>query len=138
METKKCIEPRSVDDNVTSTKHLLVNTRRRGWRTPRTRRAKACLWKAKIQRKRTWSDKETERERLQTLRELERSLKEQLREQRAAERERRARVQAEREANALRTGSHVQVVRSVSKIKRMSKKQQKLLRKVSLDAVPIR
>jgi hypothetical protein len=114
------------------TKHLLVNTRRRVWRTPRTRPAKARVWKAKVQRKRTWSDKEADRERLRSIRELERSLKQQLREQQAAERERRARVQAQREANALRTGAQLQVIRDVSKVKRMSKRQQKLLRKMAL------
>lgn len=41
-------------------------------------------------------------------------------------------MRAEREANALRTGTKVQIVRDSNKIKRMSKKQQKLLRKMAL------
>jgi hypothetical protein len=132
MDATSATSGHATEITLPSAKQLIVNTLRRAWRTPRTHRAKACVWKAKAQRQRTWADKEADRERLQAVKKLERSLKEEARAQRAAEAERRAQMRAEREANALRTGTKVQIVRDSNKIKRMSKKQQKLLRKMAL------
>ncbi|KAK4535832.1 hypothetical protein CDCA_CDCA06G1857 [Cyanidium caldarium] len=105
-----------------------VGKGKRPWRAPRTRRSSACVQKSSGQR-RSWADKTAERERLEEIKRMERELLDKVREQRRAEHERVAERRRQREENALRTGTSYQVITNNSKLKKMTKRQLKMLRK---------
>lgn len=109
------------------------NVSRRPWKPPCTRRASASVQKSKGQRK-TWERKVREREERKSLQALEAQLRATAREQRVAEHKRIAERRKQREENERRTGTTYQVVTDPNKIKRMSKRQWKMLRKMDVTA----